>query len=272
LISLNKSLTSTIDSTINIDLLITTEVGSIILQLGLNNRLNNSQWFIMIGHIRYTRYFHVDFQIGSLILIRPIEELINQTDLIELRINVTNNWINMNTIKVLIRLVNNRISIMKFSQTDYYSSVSKSIPIGVEIAHLTIENSSDDDCLYSIDSFERIKSKDLFRINPYTGSITVQNSLENTSSQIHRLTILYRCEHNSHIAYTNLHVNILDENNYLNQTKKSFRFTQDIYLVIFETSLIQNQRKSIMNFQLINDEGIRIKSQAKIIQGKKLVF
>jgi hypothetical protein len=54
----------------------------------------------MIGHIRHTRYFHVDFQIGSLILIRPIEELINQTDLIELRINVTKDWIEMNTIKV----------------------------------------------------------------------------------------------------------------------------------------------------------------------------
>ena len=265
--SLNKSLSSPIDSTINIDLLTTTEVGSIILQLGLNNPLNNSQWFIMIGHIRHTRYFHVDFQIGSLILIRPIEELINQTDLIELRINVTTDWVNMNTIKVIIRLVNNRIPTVKFSQTDYYSSVSKSIPTGVEIAHLTIENSSDD-CLYSIDTVERIKSKDLFRINQYTGSITVQNSLENSPSQTHLLTILYRCEHNSHIAYTNLHVNILDENNFHNQTKKLYRFTQENYLVIFETSLIPNQRKYLMNFQLINNEGIRIKPQAKIIQGK----
>jgi len=54
----------------------------------------------MIGHIRHTRYFHVDFQTGQLILIRPIEELINQTNLIELHINVTNDWIHMNTIKV----------------------------------------------------------------------------------------------------------------------------------------------------------------------------
>jgi hypothetical protein len=100
LISLNKSTSLPIDSTINIDLLITTEVGSIILQLGLNNQLNSTQWFIMIGHIRQTRYFHVNFQTGQLILIRPIEELINQTNLIELRINVTNDWINMNTIKV----------------------------------------------------------------------------------------------------------------------------------------------------------------------------
>jgi hypothetical protein len=79
----------------------TTEIGSIILQLGLNKQFNNTQWFIMIGNIRHTRYFHVDFQIGHLILIRPIEELINQTNLIELHINVTTDWINMNTIKVL---------------------------------------------------------------------------------------------------------------------------------------------------------------------------
>jgi len=79
----------------------TTEIGSIILQLGLNKQYNNTQWFIMIGNIRHTRYFHVDFQIGHLILIRPIEELINQTNLIELHINVTTDWINMNTIKVL---------------------------------------------------------------------------------------------------------------------------------------------------------------------------
>lgn len=159
---------------------------------------------------------------------------------------------------------------MKFGQTDYYSSVSKSIPIGAEIAHLTIENSSDD-CLYSIDTVERIKSKDLFRINSYTGSITVLNSMENSSSQTHLLTILYRCEHNSHIAYTNLHVNILDENNFVNQTKTSFRFTQETYLLIFETSLIQNQKKYLMNFQLINDEGLRIKPQAKIIQGNSIL-
>jgi hypothetical protein len=100
MISVDKSLLSTIDSTINIDLLTTTEVGSTILQLGINNRVNNTQWFIMIGDIRHTRYFHVDFQTGQLVLLRPIDELINQTNIIELRINVTNDWINMNTIKV----------------------------------------------------------------------------------------------------------------------------------------------------------------------------
>lgn len=82
------------------DLLKTTEVGSTILHLGINNRQNYTQWFIMIGHIRHTRYFHVDFQTGHLILIRPIEELMQQTNTIELRINVTSDWVHMNTIKV----------------------------------------------------------------------------------------------------------------------------------------------------------------------------
>jgi hypothetical protein len=61
---------------------------------------NYIQWFIMIGQIEYTHYFHVNFQTGELILIRPIEELINKTTIIELHINVTNDWIHMNTIKV----------------------------------------------------------------------------------------------------------------------------------------------------------------------------
>ncbi|CAF1439238.1 unnamed protein product [Rotaria sordida] len=42
IISINKILLTTIDSTINIDLLTTTEIGSPILQLGLNNRFNNT--------------------------------------------------------------------------------------------------------------------------------------------------------------------------------------------------------------------------------------
>ncbi|CAF4102115.1 unnamed protein product [Rotaria sordida] len=42
MISINKILLTTIDSTINIDLLTTTEIGSPILQLGLNNRFNNT--------------------------------------------------------------------------------------------------------------------------------------------------------------------------------------------------------------------------------------
>ncbi len=169
----------------------------------------------------------------------------------------------------MVRIINNPIPSIEFSQKDYYSSVSKSIPIGVEIARLTIENSAND-CTYSIDTVERIKSKDLFRINPYSGSITVMNSLENSPSQTHLLTIIYRCEHSYHIAYTNLHINILDENNLSNQTTKSYRFSQENYLVIFESSLMKNRRKYLMNFELIsNDEdGKRIKPDAKILQGK----
>ncbi len=94
----NSSLSLTNESIIRIDLLTTTKVGSTLLQLGINK--NYKQWFIMIGQIEYTRYFHVNFQTGELVLIRPIEELINKTTTIELHINVTNDWIHMNTIKV----------------------------------------------------------------------------------------------------------------------------------------------------------------------------
>ena len=289
MITMDKSSLSTIDSTINIDLLTSTEVGSTILQLGMNNRMNNNQtqWFIMIGHIRHTRYFHVDFQTGQLTLIRPIEELANQTTIIELRINVTQDWTNMNTIKVgsfthstlnwhrmssvqvLVRLITNPVPVVKFSQTDYFSSVSKNIPIGVEIARLTIDNGSDD-CIYSIDAVERIKSTDLFRINPYSGSITVGRSLEDSVRQTHLLTILYRCEHNYHLAYTQLHVQILDEKNALNQTKKTFRFVQDNYLLIFESSLVKHRRKYLMHFDLTSsdDEATRLPANPKILQGK----
>ena len=106
-INIERSFLSTVDSTINIDVLTTMEVGSTILQLGMNNRmnLNQTQWFIMVGHILYTRYFHVDFQTGQLILLRPVTELMNQTNPVELRVNVTTDWINMNTIKVKIKSV-----------------------------------------------------------------------------------------------------------------------------------------------------------------------
>lgn len=169
---------------------------------------------------------------------------------------------------MIVRIINNRIPSLKFGQNDYYSSVSKNIPIGAEIARLTIENSPTD-CIYAINSVERIKSYDLFRINPNTGSIIVNNSLVNSPSQTHLLKIIYQCEHNYHVAHTNLHINILDEKNTFNQTKKSFRFSQDHYLVIFETSLIKNRSKNLMNFELIsnNNDGIKLKPNAKILQG-----
>ena len=166
---------------------------------------------------------------------------------------------------MIIRIINNQITSVKFSQKNYYSSVSKNIPIGVEIARLTIENSSDD-CVYSIDTVERIKSYDLFRINSSTGSITVMNSLVNCSSQRHLLTILYYCEHNYHIAYTNLHINILNEKSLLNQTMKLYRFTQDNYLIIFQTSL-KKMTKYLMKFELIsNDDDDDMMTKEKTIR------
>ncbi len=88
---------------IEINLLTSTKVGSTLLELGMNN--NRTEWFIITSHFDHTRYFHVNFQTGQLILIRPIEELINKTAMIELKINVTNDWIHMNTIKVNILLL-----------------------------------------------------------------------------------------------------------------------------------------------------------------------
>jgi hypothetical protein len=90
------------ESIINIDLLTTTKVGSTLFQLGMNN--NHTKWFIMTSQIEYTRYFHVNFQSGELILLRPIEELINYTMTIELHVNVTQDWIDMKTIRVNIFL------------------------------------------------------------------------------------------------------------------------------------------------------------------------
>ena len=95
------------------------------------------------------------------------------------------------------------------------------------------------------------------------------NSLENSPSQTHLLTIIYRCEHNYYIAHTNLHINILDEKNLVNQTNKSFRFIRKNYLIIFQTSLMKNKKKYLMDFQLISndDEGKRIQPDAHILEG-----
>lgn len=99
---LDHSLILIDESIINIDLLTTTKVGSTLFQLGMNN--NHTKWFIMTSQIEYTRYFHVNFQSGELILLRPIEELINYTMTIELHVNVTQDWIDMKTIRVNIFL------------------------------------------------------------------------------------------------------------------------------------------------------------------------
>jgi hypothetical protein len=152
---------------------------------------------------------------------------------------------------------------------DYYSSVSKNLPTGIEIAHLTIENSIDN-CIYAIHSVERIKSKDFFYINPYSGSVTLTQSLQNSINKKHLLTIMYHCQSISQIAYARLHINILDKDKSRNSTNNSYRFSQKNYLVIFETSLINKQKKYLINLDLISNEneGRRIKPDAQIIEGR----
>ncbi|CAF1545949.1 unnamed protein product [Rotaria magnacalcarata] len=265
----DRSLSFTGDSTIDINLLTTTKVGSTLVQLQINS--NRTQWFIMIGHIDHTHYFHVNFQSGELILIRPVEELMNGTTKIELNINTTHDWIHMTTIKVMVHIIDDRHPLISFSQADYYTTVSRTIPIGSRITELTIENLLDN-CTYHIHSAERIKSKNLFRIDPNSGSITNIQPLGKSMSQKHLLTIIHRCESLSQIAYARLHINIVDEETPKNQTDYSYRFSQDNYLVIFETSLIKNQKKYLIDLELISNDHDeqRIKPDAQIIEGDPL--
>ena len=104
----DASLLSTHQSIVNIDVSTTTKVGSRLIQLGMTNK--QSRWFILLSSIEYTRYFHVNFQSGELILLRPIEELINYTKIIELHINITHDWIHMKTIRVSITFFPSMIS------------------------------------------------------------------------------------------------------------------------------------------------------------------
>ncbi|CAF0759963.1 unnamed protein product [Rotaria sordida] len=71
-------------------------VGSPILQLGLNNRFNNTNVYYDWSYSSY-KIFSCRFSKSHLILIHPIEELINQTNIIELHINVTKNDNNQGT-------------------------------------------------------------------------------------------------------------------------------------------------------------------------------
>ncbi|CAF0721029.1 unnamed protein product [Adineta ricciae] len=256
-------------STIQLVLPTTTKVGATVIHLGMNN--SHTQWFLMIGHVDYTRYFHVDFQTGEMILLRPLSELINKTSRIELHINVTTNWIYMNTIKIIVCIRDAQLPAIQFSQTDYYSSVSKNLPTGIEIARLTIENPLEN-CTYNIHSVEKIKSKDFFRIHPFLGSITIIQSLENSISTEHQLSIVYQCPLISHLAFTRLHITVLDRERMRYQNNNLYRFSHENYLAIFETSPINNQKKYFLTLELINNKNYakRIKPDAQIIEGDPL--
>jgi hypothetical protein len=232
----------------------------------MNN--NHTKWFIMTSQVEYTRYFYVNFQSGDLILLRPIEELINYTRIIELHINVTHDWIHMNIIRVVIHIKNDKFQLTHFSQTDYYSSVSKTIPIGIEIARLTIENGNDN-CTYNIHSIERIRSKEFFHIDAHSGSITIIQSLEKSLYKKHLLNIIYYCSFNSYITSTRVHINILDKKS-KDLQKNLHRFSQENYLIIFETSLVNQEKRDLISLELIdrNHPGKRFQPDAQIIQGK----
>lgn len=146
--------------------------------------------------------------------------------------------------------------------------VSKYIPIGTNVTQLTVENPSDN-CTYKIHSVERIKSKNLFHIVPYSGLITNIQLLIHSLNRKHSLIITYHCEKLSRFASTRLHINLFDEEKLKNQTKNSYRFSQENYLIIFQTTLIHNQPKHLIDLELISNDhyGERKKPDAQIIEG-----
>lgn len=83
-------------SRFHLDLLTTTKIPSDLISL----QSKTKEWFILISSVEHTKYFHVNVQTGQLSLIRSLDELINQTNSIELHVNVTQNWIEFRTIKV----------------------------------------------------------------------------------------------------------------------------------------------------------------------------
>ena len=87
-----------LNSPIRLDLSSTARVGSTVVHLGSKDSL--SRWYILISDVEHTRYFHVDIRSGQVMLIRPIDELMNTLPIVRLRMNVTQNWIDMETIEV----------------------------------------------------------------------------------------------------------------------------------------------------------------------------
>ena len=92
---------STLNSTIHLDLLPSAQVGSTLAHLG--TVVSPSPWYILTSDVEHTRYFHVDLRSGQLMLIRPMDELKHTLSPIRLRLNVTRNWIDMETVEVNIR-------------------------------------------------------------------------------------------------------------------------------------------------------------------------
>ena len=125
-------------------------------------------------------------------------------------------------------------------------------------------------CLYKIHSVERIQSRNLFRIDPHSGSILVTYSLENTIDVKHVLTVIYHCQNDSQLAHTRLHITLQNGEPLDKRIMDSYRFTQEHYLVLFETSFLVNQIRTLLSLALIgNDQdGRRAKSNAHIVKGR----
>ena len=142
--------------------------------------------------------------------------------------------------------------------------------MGVEIARLTIE-SRKKNCTYRIHSIERMKSREFFRIDAHSGSITIVQSLKKSFHEKHLLNIIYHCPDTNYITSTRVHINILDKKS-KDLRANRYRFSREMYLIVFETSLISEEKRYLMKFELIerDDPARRIQSDAQIIQGKQL--
>jgi hypothetical protein len=165
--------------------------------------------------------------------------------------------------------VNSTPAVVRFARADCYTTVSRNVSSGTEIARLTVDYPARD-CLYKIHSVERIQSKDLFRIDPHSGSILIAHSLENSLDEKHLLSVIYHCANHSQLAHTRLHITLRKSETADNRSMELYRFAQEHYLVLFETSPSVNQTKALLNLTLIscNDDGRRTKPNAHIIKGR----
>ena len=125
-----------------------------------------------------------------------------------------------------------------------------------------------ENCTYQIHSVEKVQSKTFFRINSSSGSVTILQSLENSFNEKHRLIINYFCPISANMISTRLHINILDNKRLMDQRENFYRFSQEKYLIVLESSLRRFEKKYLMNFELINNQEQRIKSDVQILEGE----
>lgn len=94
----DSTVVSPIQSNIAATLFSSSTVGSSVLHLG--SYVDHTPWFVIVSDEEHTRYFHMNAQSGELTLLRPIDEYMAKSTLVELQVQVTQNWIHTQTIRV----------------------------------------------------------------------------------------------------------------------------------------------------------------------------